>query len=48
MTGLQQLAGCAELRLGMSESARDRAQEFTWKKVARRRAELVLERLKPA
>jgi glycosyltransferase involved in cell wall biosynthesis len=48
VTGLQQLAGCAELRLRMSDSARERAQEFTWEKVARRRAELVLERLKPA
>ncbi|MEG4235840.1 glycosyltransferase family 4 protein [Microcoleus sp. Pol11C3] len=48
VTGLQQLAGCAELRLRMSDSARSRAQEFTWEKVARRRAELVLERLKPA
>ena len=48
VTGLQQLAGCAELRLGMSDSARSRAQEFTWEKVARRRADLVLERLKPA
>lgn len=46
--GLQQLAGCAELRLRMSDSARSRAQEFTWEKVARRRADLVLERLKPA
>ena len=46
--GLQQLAGCAKLRLRMSDSARDRVQEFTWEKVARRRAELVLERLKPA
>ena len=46
--GLQQLAGCAQLRLGMSDSARSRPQEFTWEKVARRRAELVLERLKPA
>jgi glycosyltransferase involved in cell wall biosynthesis len=48
VTGLQQLAGCADLRLRMSDSARERAQEFTWEKVARRRAELVLERLKPA
>jgi glycosyltransferase involved in cell wall biosynthesis len=48
VTGLQQLAGCAELRLRMSDSARERAQEFTWEKVARRRAQLVLERLKPA
>ncbi|MBD1883960.1 glycosyltransferase family 4 protein [Microcoleus vaginatus] len=48
VTGLQQLAGCAELRLRMSDSARERAQEFTWEKVARRRAELVLARLKPA
>jgi glycosyltransferase involved in cell wall biosynthesis len=48
VTGLQQLAGSAELRLRMSKSARERAQEFTWEKVARRRAELVLERLKPA
>lgn len=30
VTGLQQLAGCAELRLWMSDSARDRAQEFRW------------------
>ena len=48
VTGLQQLAGCAELRLGMSDSARSRAQEFMWEKVPRWRAELVLERLKPA
>ncbi|WP_242718642.1 glycosyltransferase [Microcoleus vaginatus] len=33
VTGLQQLAGCAELRLGMSDSARERAQEFTWEKL---------------
>jgi len=46
--GLQQLAGCAELRLRMSDSSRSRAQEFTWEKVAGRRAKLVLERLKPA
>lgn len=48
VSGLQQLAGCADLRLRMSDSARKRAEEFTWKKVARRRAQLVLERLKPA
>ncbi|MEG4855636.1 glycosyltransferase family 4 protein [Microcoleus sp. B5-D4] len=48
VAGLQHLAGCALLRLRMSDSARERAQEFTWEKVARRRAELVLERLKPA
>ena len=48
VTGLQQLAGCAELQLRMSDSALERAQEFTWEKVARRRAQLVLERLKPA
>ena len=48
VAGLQQLAGWAELRLRMSDSARSRAQEFTWEKVARRRAELVLEKLKPA
>lgn len=48
VTGLQQLAGCAELRLRMSYSARSRVQEFTWEKVAPWRADLVLERLKPA
>jgi len=48
VTGLQQLAGCADLRLRMSDSARARAEEFTWEKVARRRAQLVLEKLKPA
>lgn len=48
VTGLQQLANCADLRLRMSDSARQRAEEFTWEKVARRRAELVLDRLKSA
>ncbi|MDQ2099515.1 MAG: hypothetical protein QQW96_17940 [Tychonema bourrellyi B0820] len=48
VTGLQQLANCADLRLRMSDSARQRAEEFTWEKVARRLAELVLDRLKSA
>lgn len=48
VAGLQQLADCVQLRFRMSDSARERGQEFSWEKVARRRAELVLERLKPA
>jgi glycosyltransferase involved in cell wall biosynthesis len=48
VTGLQQLASCAELRRQMGESARSRVQEFTWEKVARRRAKLALEKLKLA
>lgn len=48
VTGLQQLASSADLRLRMSDSARKRAEEFTWEKVARRRSELVLDTLKSA
>jgi glycosyltransferase involved in cell wall biosynthesis len=48
VTGLQQLATSAELRQQMGESARLRVQEFTWEKVARRRAKLALEKLKLA
>ena len=45
VASLQKLAGCAQLRARMGAAARQQAEEFTWEKVARRRAGLVLERL---
>ncbi len=42
---LQKLASCQELRTQFGLSARQRAEEFTWKNVAQQRAALVLEKL---
>jgi glycosyltransferase involved in cell wall biosynthesis len=42
---LQRLAGNADLRAALGESARQQASEFTWEKVAGRRANVILDRL---
>ena len=41
-SALRRLAVDAELRQRMGEAARERAREFTWQKVARRRREALL------
>lgn len=45
---LRVLASSQELRTQFSASARERAAEFTWEKVARRRSTLILEKMKAA
>lgn len=46
--GLRKLCDSQELRARFGASARQRAEEFTWEKVARRRAAAVVEKLKAA
>jgi len=43
---LRKLASSPDLRTRFGDAARQRAQEFTWEKVADRRAKLMLEKLK--
>jgi glycosyltransferase involved in cell wall biosynthesis len=45
VTALRRLAHDADLRRSMGESARCRAEDFTWDKVGHRRRELLLDRL---
>lgn len=44
--GLRKLALSPELRAQMGDNARQQAEEFTWEKVARRRKDLMQEKLK--
>ena len=43
---LRKLASSPDLRTRFGDAARQRAQEFTWERVADRRAKLMLEKLK--